>query len=204
MNTIPLSKPSSPSLLATDAVGILFAAAMIILSSFMIMTSEHQKQQAFAQQTVVTKSDSILKKQAITNIPVNIPLQMAYEDGNEIYFIRTDVSDEKLAAAATNQTGFKVSYAPALAQTPKSARTQAYAFTNGIVGYGPFGFQVPVINAKPGDEGYSPLWQVNLVTWKDNTSARELRSVKDIMAAQQNGELSINNTNIVTNHPIVR
>ena len=43
-------------------------------------------------------------------------------------------------------------------------------------GDGPFGFQIPVVSAKPGEEGYSPLWQVNQVTWNDNATARELKS----------------------------
>lgn len=62
------------------------------------------------------------------------------------------------AAFATNLTGFKVNYAPTLSQTPASARAQAYAFTNGVAGGGPFGFQIPVVNAKPGDEGFWFEW----------------------------------------------
>jgi hypothetical protein len=40
-------------------------------------------------------------------------------------------------------------------QTPRPARAQAYAFTNGIAGDSPFGFQIPIITTKPGDEGSS-------------------------------------------------
>ncbi|MGA9935496.1 MAG: hypothetical protein WBP83_10280, partial [Nitrososphaeraceae archaeon] len=162
------------------------------------------QQQVFAQQvTEETEPGSVLKL-ARTNVPMDIPLLKGYENGNEIYFIATDVSDEKTAAFATNLTGFKVNYAPALAQTPDSARDQAYAFTNGVAGDGPFGFQIPVVNAKPGDEGYSPLWQVNEVTWNDNATARELKSVQEITTAEQNGELSINDTDIVVNHPAIQ
>ncbi|MGH9911504.1 MAG: DUF7482 domain-containing protein, partial [Nitrososphaeraceae archaeon] len=139
-----------------------------------------------------------------TNVPIDIPLLKGYENGNELYFIATDVSDEKTAAFANNLTGFKINYAPALAQTPQTARAQAYAFANGVAGEGPFGFQLPVVNAKPGDEGYSPLWQINLVTWNDNATARELRSVKEITTAEQNGELSINTTDTVVNHPAIQ
>jgi hypothetical protein len=162
------------------------------------------QQQVFAQQvTEETEPGSVLKL-ARTNVPMDIPLLKGYENGNEIYFIATDVSDEKTAAFATNLTGFKVNYAPALAQTPDSARDQAYAFTNGVASDGPFGFQIPVVNAKPGDEGYSPLWQVNEVTWNDNATARELKSVQEITTAEQNGELSINDTDIVVNHPAIQ
>jgi hypothetical protein len=60
------------------------------------------------------------------------------------------------------------------------------------------------VNAKPGDEGYSPLWQVNEVTWNNNSTARELKSVQEITSAEQNGELSINNTDKVVNHPAIQ
>ena len=50
-------------------------------------------------------------------------------------------------------TGFKVNYAPILAQTPDWARDQGYTFTNGVAGDSTNGSQIPVVNAKPGDEG---------------------------------------------------
>jgi hypothetical protein len=183
----------------TLAVGI-----FLLTSVAAAATVSSLQQQVFAQQvTEETEPGSVLKL-ARTNVPMDIPLLKGYENGNEIYFIATDVSDEKTAAFATNLTGFKVNYAPALAQTPDSARDQAYAFTNGVAGDGPFGFQIPVVNAKPGDEGYSPLWQVNEVTWNDNATARELKSVQEITTAEQNGELSINDTDIVVNHPAIQ
>jgi hypothetical protein len=48
------------------------------------------------------------------------------------------------------------------------------------------------------------LWQVNLVTWNENATARELKSVEDITTAEQNGELSINSTDTVVNHPAIQ
>jgi len=185
----------------TLAVGIFLLTSVAAAAA---ATVSSLQQQVFAQQvTEETEPGSVLKL-ARTNVPMDIPLLKGYENGNEIYFIATDVSDEKTAAFATNLTGFKVNYAPALAQTPDSARAQAYAFTNGVAGDGPFGFQIPVVNAKPGDEGYSPLWQVNEVTWNDNATARELKSVQEITTAEQNGELSINDTDIVVNHPAIQ
>jgi hypothetical protein len=185
----------------TLAVGIFLLTSVAAAAA---ATVSPLQQQVFAQQvTEETEPGSVLKL-ARTNVPMDIPLLKGYENGNEIYFIATDVSDEKTAAFATNLTGFKVNYAPALAQTPDSARDQAYAFTNGVAGDGPFGFQIPVVNAKPGDEGYSPLWQVNEVTWNDNATARELKSVQEITTAEQNGELSINDTDIVVNHPAIQ
>jgi hypothetical protein len=194
-----IRNPSTTTAL-TLAVGIFLLTSAAAAAS----TVSPLQQQVFAQQvTEETEPGSVLKL-ARTNVPIDIPLLKGYENGNEIYFIAPDVSDEMTAAFATNLTGFKVNYAPALAQTPDSARAQAYAFTNGVTGDGPFGFQIPVVNAKPGDEGYSPLWQVNEVTWNDNATARELKSAQEITTAEQNGELSINDTDIVVNHPAIQ
>ncbi len=190
----------STTIALTLAVGIFLLTSAAAAAT----TVSPLQQQVFAQQvTEETEPGSVLKL-ARTNVPIDILLLKGYEKGNEIYFIATDVSDEMTATFATNLTGFKVNYAPALAQTPDSARAQAYAFTNGVAGDGPFGFQIPVVNAKPGDEGYSPLWQVNEVTWNDNATARELKSVQEITTAEQNGDLSINDTDIVVNHPAIQ
>lgn len=124
-------------------------------------------------------------KLARASIPIDIPLAKGYENGNEIFFIATDASDEMVAEQATKLLGFKVNFAPLLAQTPELARGQAYAFTNGVKGKGPFGFQIPVLGAKPGEAGYSPLLQINTVTWKDGASPKELKSVQSIMAAKK-------------------
>ena len=191
----------STTIALTLAVGIFLLTSVAAAAA---ATVSPLQQQVFAQQVTEETEPSSVLKLARTNVPMDIPLLKGYENGNEIYFIATDVSDEKTAAFATNLTGFKVNYAPALAQTPDSARDQAYAFTNGVAGDGPFGFQIPVVNAKPGDEGYSPLWQVNEVTWNDNATARELKSVQEITTAEQNGELSINDTDIVVNHPAIQ
>jgi hypothetical protein len=179
----------------------MLTGAAFLLTATVILGSTSIQQLVLAQQPSDLGS---LLKLSRTNIPIDIPLLKGYENGNEIYFIATDVSDEKTAADATNLTGFKVNYAPILAQTPETARAQAYAFTNGIVGDGPFGFQVPVVNGKPGDEGYSSLWQINLVAWNDDATPRELTSVEEITAAEQSGELSINQTDIIANHPAIQ
>jgi hypothetical protein len=143
-------------------------------------------------------------KLARANIPIDIPLAKGYENGNEIFFIATDASDEKIAQQATKLLGFKVNFSPLLSQTPESALSQAYAFTNGVPGKGPFGFQIPVLSAKPGDAGYSPLLQINTVSWKDGSTVKQLKSVQEIMAAQKNGSLTVNKTEIVVNHPAIK
>jgi hypothetical protein len=146
---------------------------------------------------------SVLKL-ARASIPIDIPLAKGYENGNEIFFIATDASDEKIAQQATKLLGFKVNFAPLLSQTPESALSQAYAFTNGAPGQGPFGFQIPVLSTKPGDANYSALLQVNTVTWKSGSTVKQLKSVQEIKTAEKNGSLTVNKTGIVVNHPAIK
>jgi hypothetical protein len=87
--------------------------------------------------------------------------------------------------------------------TPESERGQGYLFLNGAKGEGPNGFQLPVANAVPGDKDYSPIWESNFVSWNDNATARELKSVEEILAAQNNGELTITETNTIVNSPAI-
>jgi hypothetical protein len=151
-----------------------------------------------------SKGPGSVLKLSQANVALDIPMMKGYENGHEIFFIATDASDNKTAAQITNETGFKVNFAPILAQTPEAARGQAYVFTNGIPGQGPFGFQLPVVNAKPGDQGYSPLLQLNMVEWNQGIAAKEIKSVQEMMSAQQNGSLTIAKTNTIVNHPAIK
>ncbi len=171
----------------------------IIAASPLIVTQN----QALAQEQQQAAPGSVLKLSR-ASIPMDIPMAKGYENGSEIFFIATDASDEKTAEQITKLTGFKVNFAPLLSQTPESGRGQAYVFTNGVAGKGPLGFQIPVLGAKPGDEGYSPLLQLNMVIWKDGSPVKELKSVQEIMAAQQNGSLTVNKTSIIVNHPAIK
>jgi hypothetical protein len=197
--------------------------SMIVLSSLTIallistMTFSMQSQNIFGQQTTITNMTagstsnrpstenmgSVLRLSQ-SNIPIDIPMMKGYQNGHEIFFIATDASDNQTAAAITDQTGFKVNVSPVLSKAPESALNQAFGFTNGIPGSGPFGFQLPVVAAKPGDQGFSPLWKLNLVEWDQNATPKELKSAQEIMAAQQNGSLTIKKTDVVVNHPVIK
>ena len=167
--------------------------------------------------TKVRTPGSVLKLED-QKVAVDIPLQKAYENGSEIYFIVTDASDKHTADMFTNFTGFKVNFAPLLAKTPELARSQAYIFENGMQGDGPLGFQTTVTNTNPEEKDYSPLYQLNFVKWKNdnegesatpattvsNNSIRELSSAQEIIYANQSGQISINQTNIIMDFPAVK
>jgi hypothetical protein len=188
-----VNKKNRPNKSSTMTAAIL--VVMIFTSALTVTLS-----QAFAQQVA---PGSVLKLSR-ASIPIDIPLIKGYENGNDIFFIGTDVSDQNAADQLTEFTNFTVNVAPILSQTPEAARGQVYVFTNGINGTGPNGFQSPVLNAKPGDETYSPLMQVNKVTWNDQSAAKEVKSVQEIMDAEKNGTIAINKTGIIANHPAVQ
>jgi len=139
-----------------------------------------------------------------TNLPVKIPLTRGFADGSEVFYISTEASDQDIASHLTNLTGFRVAYAPSLARAPASALANIYAFTNGIEGSGPLGFQSNVADSQPGDPEYSPLWRINMVEWQSGASPRELTSEEEILAAQQAGDVFVTPTEVVVNCPFVK
>lgn len=193
-------------ILVAAAVAIIIAGTAVAIPSFTQQTPAGQNNTTSPQTEVTAPSadpGSVLKLSS-ASVLIDIPLMKGYENGNEIFFIGTDVSDKDLASQLTDITGFKVNHAPLLAQTPQDARGQVYMFENGVEGSGPLGFQIPVTNAKPGDDGYSPLQQVNLVSWTDQSAAIELKSVDEIMEHEGMGHLAIDQTDVVANHPAVQ
>jgi hypothetical protein len=174
------------------AIGLLMVSIAGLVLSSSVMDNDNK--QAEAQQAPQQQ------QQAPT---IEIPISKGYVDGKIAYFIATDASDRQAVESITNNTGYPINYAPLLSQTPQSERGEGYIFQNGVKGEAPNGFQLPVANAVPGDQDYSPIWESNFVTWNDNATARELKSVEEILAAQSNGELTITETDIIVNSPAV-
>jgi len=139
-----------------------------------------------------------------TNIPKVLPLVRGFADGNEVFYITTEVSDKNLANYLSNLTNSRVAYTPALKYAPAQSLANIYEFTNGIKGSGPEGFQPNVADSQPGDNDYSPLWKVNLVTWNNGITPRELTSEADILNALEKKELTIKPTDIIVNCPFVQ
>lgn len=186
-------------ILVAAAVTIIIAGTAVAIPSFTQTPANTTSLQNISN----AELGSVLKLSS-ASVLMDIPLIKGYENGNEIFFIGTDVSDKDLAAQLTNMTGFKVNHAPLLAQTPLDARGQVYIFENGIEGNGPLGFQLSVTNAKPGDEGYSPLQQVNLIRWTDESATTELKSVEEVMEHEEMGHLVINQTGVIANQPAIQ
>lgn len=135
--------------------------------------------------------------------PAGVPPVKGYLEGKEIRFIHTEVSDGKVAGLLTEMMGSPVLVVPSLAQASEAMLANVYVFTNGIRGEGPFRFQPDVFDNPPGTDGYSPFRALNLVAWKGEQSARELRSAADVMAAAGRGEVTIKRTGVVINMPVL-
>jgi hypothetical protein len=151
----------------------------------------------------VSQQNAMAQQETLKTTSIEIPVSKGYVDGKIAYFIATDASEEQAVKSIMNNTGFTINYAPILAQIPESQRGQGYLFLNGIKGEAPNGFQLPVANAVPGDEDYSPIWESNFVKWNDNATAKELKSVEEVLSAQNSGELTVTETDIIVNSPAV-
>jgi hypothetical protein len=181
--------------------GLLFAVTIITISMLGAQPLLHQ---AISQVQPISNSSNINNNNTLSPSSISIQLSTGYVNGKIASFIATDASDRQVAASITNNTGFKVNFAPNLALTPESARQQGYVFINGInTSKSPMGAQLGVASALPGETGYSPLNQVNFVKWNANATARILKSAAEVMTAEKNGELNVVKTNIVINSPAV-
>lgn len=132
-----------------------------------------------------------------------LPAGKAWAEGKEIYFVHTEASDAGVAEKLTNMMKSPVILVPALANVPDEALANVYAFTNGVKGSGPFGFQPDVFDNPPGTNAYSPLRRLNVVTWQDESKARELKSAREVLDAEAAGEVVIEQPGAVINMPFI-
>ncbi|RMF30633.1 MAG: hypothetical protein D6752_03710 [Candidatus Nitrosothermus koennekii] len=142
---------------------------------------------------------------SFANVARDIPMSKGYYEGKTVYFIHTEASDESLAKKITDMKGFKVVYAPALSTAPKEALSKVFIFNNGVNGNGTLGFQPDVVDNTPAQvNDYSPLRTVIFVTWFDESDARELKSVDEVIDAWLNDEVNIERSEIIVNMPMIK
>lgn len=141
---------------------------------------------------------------------VRIPVIDAYHEGRKVWFIHTEVSDVNMAKRLTEMVGYATVHSPKLGKVSPQAAGKIYVFKNGVRrkdaapwGGGPFHYQIDVLDSVPGDNGYTPLRNPHMVSWKEGASPRVLRSEEEILAAERAGELTIQQTEVIVNAPIV-
>ncbi|MEX2547160.1 MAG: hypothetical protein WD830_05155 [Chloroflexota bacterium] len=135
-----------------------------------------------------------------------LPAVHGYYGGQDILFVHTEASDQQVADMLSGMMGSPVVVVPSLAEVPDSAVGNVFVFRNGVQPdgpRGPFGFQPDVFDSAPGDQNYSPLRQVVLVTWRDEAGAQVLRSAEDVEAAGADGRLATERPGVVVNMPFL-
>ncbi|HXG74293.1 MAG TPA: hypothetical protein VNK44_05710 [Candidatus Nitrosotenuis sp.] len=154
-----------------------------------------------SQQTSETQAGMELRLSR-ANVPATIPLHKGWYNGEAVYYIITDSSEQKHADTITKQQGWKVELAPLLANAPKDALSKTYIFTNGIKGDGIHGFQGEVFTSTPAQpDTYSALTSHVHVTWKSGAQAKLLDSEKSILAAEKEGLVTLEELPVVINMP---
>jgi len=146
--------------------------------------------------------DSVLRLSR-ANVPATIPMHMGYYDGEPVYYIITDASDEAHAGIITQKQGWRAELAPLLEYAPESALSTTYFFTNGVEGDGVHNYQNQVFTSIPGQDSYSALTSHVHVTWIDVDNARELTSEAEILQAAEDGEVDLADLPVVLNMPQV-
>lgn len=157
--------------------------------------------------TVVAESEKQIEpgnllKLSRASVATDIPLHLGYYNGDSVYFIITDASDEKHAKIISEKQGWNVEVAPPLESTPKEALSTAYLFVNGVDGEGIHGYQSEVVTSTPAQtETYSALTSHVHVIWTDENNARVLDSEQAVIDAEMNGEVTLVKLPVVLNMP---
>jgi hypothetical protein len=63
--------------------------------------------------------------------------------------------------------------------------------------------QYNIVDVVPGQKGYTPLWDVNMVTWKNGATKRKLTSAAAVRKALSAGEVTMKEAGIVVNCPVI-
>lgn len=130
-----------------------------------------------------------------------LPVDQGYAEGKQITFTHTEASNAEIAKKMENGMKSPVLYVSSLASVPEDALANVYIFTNGVKGASMSGLQLSVFDAPPETAGYTPLRRLNLVTWTDESKARELKSATEILDAAKDGRLIIKQPGVVINMP---
>ncbi len=139
------------------------------------------------------------------NGQASIPVLRGWFDGEEVFYITTDVSQADVAEA--KGANFAPRLADALPAGPpmpgrRSSVDKVYAVTNfrqeSIFASAPY----PMGSASR-ETAYSPLWQMVKVTWAAGRTSQTLKSEEAVLAAVDSGAVTLEATRVVLNCPIV-
>ena len=121
---------------------------------------------------------------------VTMRLHAGRVEGNDVYFIRTDASDETFA----NEQG--------LVFVPKLAALATSKLSGAVYLDADASDQPAIFSSEPGRDNYTPAWLVHYLRWSDGP--RPLSSVADVEQAGREGALTIEESGVVINAALVK
>ena len=133
------------------------------------------------------------------------PVVSGWYEGRVVQYITTDVSDQEIAKKkGVNFVPRLADAIPPLPHTPgqRSSVERIYSFTNFKQGGVLPSIPEPT-GADSANKNYSPLWQMYTVTWLPGHEPHVLRSEEEVLTAGDKGQVSIKQTNIVINCPVI-
>jgi hypothetical protein len=141
---------------------------------------------------------------------VSLPLQVGFFNGATALYITPEVGVDPnapapiIAAAHQVAKGFNSNFIPTNFGTlPGSpAVDDIFVFTNFNQGNVLASAPHPAGPTNT-DTNYSPLWQVNLVSWNSGRQARVLKSQDDITSAATAGDVTIQRTPIIVECSVI-
>ncbi|PJF41030.1 MAG: hypothetical protein D6737_09210 [Chloroflexi bacterium] len=123
---------------------------------------------------------------------VTLQLHKALYNNEEVFYIRTDASDQQFAEEN------RLVHVPLLnaALQAEGSTGQLYSFENGADD------QYPIVSTIPGNDDFSSAWHVQRVTF--NGEPEFLGSVEAINEAQAAGAITVEPTSLVVNFPVIK
>lgn len=134
----------------------------------------------------------------------SVPVLSGWFDGEQVFYITTDVSHADVAQAKG------ANFAPRLglalpegrAAPGRSSVDRVYAVTN-FKQANVFASAPSPMGAASRDTAYSPLWQMVNVTWAEGVTPQTLKSEEDVLDAVQRGAARLEVTRVILNCPII-
>jgi len=121
---------------------------------------------------------------------VTFRLHHGVSEGEDLYFIRTDTSDQGFAQAEG------LVWAPKIAVLSAEDLTGDAYLVEGVPD------QPAVLSSAPGRPDFTPAWRISRGTWKG--SPKDLTSVSELKVAEEAGDLTVEQTDIVLNGAVVK
>jgi hypothetical protein len=121
-----------------------------------------------------------------------LPAFPAYYDAHKDVVVVTDAFPKPAAVT------FHANFAPSLGMVKPSSQPLWYIVRGRAVPG-----QLAVLGSEPGESDYSPLWRTVIVRWKSGVSPKLLTSDAMINDLAKKGRLTITDTSMVVNAPVV-